>query len=359
MGEVASKCDHVAGVPLDPEVARYINQVYLAKGALATTAIEGNTLTEEEAKAYLEGKLDLPSSREYLGKELDNIVAAFNKIIAQIAQGGPKPLTIQQLKDMNKQVLNGLELEESVVPGQIRRHPVVVGRYRCAPYEDCEFLLEKFINFINGFPAPPEMLPVYSILKAIIAHLYFVWIHPFADGNGRTARLIELYILLSSGFPQPTGHLLSNHYNLTRQEYYRRLDQARNPNKGVVAFIEYAVRGFLEGLVDQLKLIKNQQWTVAWTNYVHEQFKGKNSSADTRRRVLALALSEQEKAVGRNAIRTLTPDLAQLYAGKTTKTTTRDLNVLLEMGLVKKENHKFMSRREKILAFMPWRHNSG
>ena len=355
LGEVASKCDHVAGVPLDPTVAAYIHQVYLAKGALATTAIEGNTLTEEEAKAYLDGKLNLPPTREYLGKELDNVVVAFNKIVPDISKDGPKLLTIERLKSMNKQVLSGLELEEGVIPGKIRRHPVVVGSYRCAPYEDCEFLVNKFVEFINEFNPPEEMVAIYSILKAILAHLYFVWIHPFGDGNGRTARLIELYILLSSGFPQPTGHLLSNHYNLTRQSYYRKLDQARNPDGGIIAFIDYAIRGFLEGLLEQLEYIKAQQWRVAWINYVHDQFKGKNSPADTRRRALALALSEHGEPVGRKEIQTLTTELAQLYADKTRKTITRDINVLLEMELAMKVKNKFTSQREKILAFLPWR----
>lgn len=64
-----------------------------------------------------------------------------------------------------------------------------------------------------------------AILKAIAAHLYLAWIHPF-DGNGRTARLMELRLLLAAGVTTPATHLLSNHYNLTRGEYYRQLDAA-------------------------------------------------------------------------------------------------------------------------------------
>ena len=52
-----------------------------------------------------------------------------------------------------------------------------------------------------------------GIIKAIVAHLYIAWIHPFGDGNGRTARLLELQILLNSNIPTPAAHLLSNHYN--------------------------------------------------------------------------------------------------------------------------------------------------
>src|SRR5436305_1872818 len=59
LGECQSKCEHLAKYPLRPEVADEIHRMYLAKGVLATTAIEGNTLTEEEVRQIIEGKLKL------------------------------------------------------------------------------------------------------------------------------------------------------------------------------------------------------------------------------------------------------------------------------------------------------------
>lgn len=56
LGEACSKCEHISSVPLQPKTAAYLHQLYLAKGALATTAIEGNTLSEAEVVKHLEGK---------------------------------------------------------------------------------------------------------------------------------------------------------------------------------------------------------------------------------------------------------------------------------------------------------------
>ena len=70
LGEAASKCDHIAGVPLKPETADRLHKLYLAKGVRATTAIEGNSLSEEEVIGRLDGSLHLPPSKEYLGKEI-------------------------------------------------------------------------------------------------------------------------------------------------------------------------------------------------------------------------------------------------------------------------------------------------
>src|SRR5215216_5552812 len=72
LGEAWSKCDHIAAVPLQPWIANQLHSVYLAKGAHATTQIEGNTLSEDEVRLRVEGDLELPLSQEYLGTEIDN-----------------------------------------------------------------------------------------------------------------------------------------------------------------------------------------------------------------------------------------------------------------------------------------------
>ncbi|MCE2490059.1 MAG: Fic family protein [Anaerolineae bacterium] len=62
-----------------------------------------------------------------------------------------------------------------------------------------------------------------GVLKAIIAHVYIAWIRPFADCNGRTARLLESRLLCQAELPQSAANLLSPHYYCTRPAYYRRL----------------------------------------------------------------------------------------------------------------------------------------
>ena len=196
---------------------------------------------------------------------------------------------------------------------------------------------------------------VYAIVKAVVAHLYFAWIHPFGNGNGRTARLIEFQILLAAGVPTPTAHLLSNHYNHTRAEYYRQLDRASKSGGDILPFVEYAAQGFVEGLREQLKVIGEQQWDVTWQNYVHDIFREKNSPAETRQRRLALDLGEAKAAVLVGKIPELTPRQAKAYATKTSKTLQRDLGALEKLGLVERTAAGVRAKREVILAFLPWR----
>lgn len=361
LGECQSKCEHVAGVPLEPSTAKDMYRVYLAKGALATTAIEGNTLSEEQVLLHLEGKLELPHSREYLIQEIDNIVEACNGILRILKSRNAPPITTERIKELNRDVLHKLALDEGVVPGEIRHGSVGVARYRGAPAADCELLLDKLCSWLNGpaFKPSPGREIAFAILKAILAHLYLAWVHPFGDGNGRTARLLEFQILICSGVPAPAAHLLSNHYNATRTEYYRQLDFASRSDGDVIPFANYAVEGFLDGLRSQLGVIREQQWNVAWRNYVHEAFKDKNSPSDKRRRDLVLDLSEQKEAVPLAKLSQISPRIAVAYARKTDKTLSRDVAALTELKLLERDKEgKYLARKELILAFLPPRANA-
>jgi Fic family protein len=362
LGEAASKCEHISRVPLRPTTAQALHQLYLAKGAAATTAIEGNTLSEEEVLKAVEGKLVVPPSKQYLKQEVENIIAACNGISKQLGEGTLPELSARLLCDYNRQVLETLPVKDDVKPGELRTHSVVVGNvYRGAPAQDCPYLVDRLCNWLNSmdFQAPDDSPPgtdtVYAILRSVVAHLYLAWIHPFGDGNGRTARLLEFHILLSAGVPSPAAHLFSNHYNQTRAEYYRQLDHASKTGGEIVPFIGYAVRGFVDGLREQLEKIWTQQWDVVWRNFVHERFQNRNSPSDTRQRHLALDLGDGGDWIEAGKITELTPRLAKAYAGKTPKTVQRDLNALLEMGLISRDGRKVRARREVILAFLPLR----
>lgn len=356
LGEAHSKVEHIAGVPLRPTIAKELHQIFLAKGAHATTAIEGNTLSEEQVRAAVEGKLELPKSQQYLANEIDNIVKAFNRINDRLMDVGAEPVTPDVLRDFDRMVLNGLDLEDGVVPGEFRQHNVEVHTYRGAPWEDCEYLVDRLCDWVNGDAFKPEdrhMEIPMALLKAIISHVYLAWIHPFGDGNGRTARLLEFQILAGAGVPTPASHLLSSHYNMTRTEYYMQLDRTSKTKGDVIPFICYALEGFVDQLRQQLSLIRTQQLDVTWRSHVHQQFDGSKSPSDVRRRHLVLALSDSNAPTARTELKLLSPEVARDYADKTDKTLSRDLNALTAMGLLVRSTQGYEANRARIHAFLP------
>jgi len=358
LGEAVSKCEHLARVPLRPETAEKLHQLYLAKGAAATTAIEGNTLSESEVLRAVEGRLEVAPSKEYQKQGVENIISTCNQIGQHIAMGTLPVLNAELIRSYNRQVLADLPPKDDALPGEYRTHSVVVGNvYRGAPAEDCPWLIDKLCQWLNGedFAAKPGMELVYAIIKAVLAHVYLAWIHPFGDGNGRTARLIEFHLLLAAGVPSPAAHLLSNHYNETRPEYYRQLDLASRSGGDLLPFLRYAVRGLADGLRAQLEFVWEQQWDVTWRNHMHELFQHKSGASDARQRRLALDLGACSGWVNVGDISELTPRLAKAYASKTHKTVQRDLNVLANMKLIVREPRRVMARRELIFAFLPLR----
>lgn len=355
LGEAQSKCEHIAGVPLRPSVAEELHEVFLAKGALATTAIEGNTLSEAEVRQHMAGKLKLPPSKDYLTQEIDNIIEACHLIAEQIFLNDEAQISLDKIKTYNKLVLKDIPYNADTIPGEIRKFSVGVGGYRAAPAEDCEYLTQRLCEWLNAMELPPENRIAFGIIKAIVAHLYFVWIHPFGDGNGRTARLIEFQTLLELGIPSPAAHLLSNHYNQTRSEYYRQLDMASKTNGDIRNFIKYALQGFVDQLRSQIEIIRDQQWDVTWRNFVHEKFKDQTTESGTRQRHLALDLSRLSEPVRLSRIPEISPRLAAAYATKTRKTLSRDINKLRSMELVKVTKKGIQANCDIILAFLPSR----
>ncbi len=373
-GEIQSKVDHVARVPLRADVASEIYALYLAKGALATTAIEGNTLDLEDALAAVEGAAEVSKSREYQLQEIENIIAACNDIDAFLAEKGPQPLTVDLIKRWNFAVLDGTEHEPSAVPGEFREHSVVVGNaYRAAPAEDVSYLMDRLLDWLNSgeFSQLEGVLgrAGASLVKAVVAHVYIAWIHPFGDGNGRTARLVEYAMLHGEGgVSAASAQLLSNHYNATRDRYYRRLAEASASGGELMPVLLYAAQGFADGLREQIEYITSGYLReLVWRDYVDTQLElyARNSEVtiQAKRRIrwktLAIALykerprSQRRGFFNRRDVTRLTPDVAAAYAGTQSRTLTRDLNIMVEAGLVQVSGPWVAADVRQILRLMP------
>jgi Fic family protein len=357
LGEAQSKCEHVAGAPLPPYLAEELSAFYMAKGVHATTAIEGNTLSEQEVADVLAGTADLPPSRDYQEVEIKNVAAALVGLDEAIKSGQALQLTVDSVKALNLQILQGTEHEPNAQPGKFRLHQVGIGRYRAVPSEDVEYLLNRLLTWINRETlesSDKDAQFANAVIGAITAHVYFAWIHPFGDGNGRTARLIEALILARSGLvPLPAINLLSDHYNKTRDRYRRMFDEVRAAND-ITSFIVYAVEGYLDGLRGQVERIRQVTLRTSWVNYVHERMSEEPEGATRRRRRdLVLALSSMG-IVKRADIDQLNAPLAAAYAVKGEKTISRDVNRLISLGLVVRVGrHHVMANSQVMEAFLP------
>jgi Fic family protein len=90
-------------------------------------------------------------------------------------------------------------------PGQFRNagHNVVVGSYKPPLGKDVIPLVIRLCDWLKGtfHYEDGKQNFIEQVIQAVVCHVYIAWIHPFGDGNGRTARLIEFYLLLRAGLP--------------------------------------------------------------------------------------------------------------------------------------------------------------
>lgn len=359
LGEAEAYCTSLAGAALRPSLANQMHEITLSKGIHGTTSIEGNTLSEDEVLERVRGRLPLPDSREYLGKEVDNVLGLYNEIVDDVLNDRPLALTTTRLNHFNRTILDGLPLREGVIPGVVREHSVAVAGYRGAPPEDLEYLLDRLCTWLQEMRVEGDGPTNFSIslARAILAHLYLAWIHPYGDGNGRVARVVEFLLLIDAGLPTPAVHLLSDHYNKTRDAYYRALDRTSKGQFPIEEFVEYAVQGFVDELREQMKRLNEHQLDVTWQNFVHDSFRGQETAAKVRQKHLVLDLPSDEPVLV-SEVRRLSARMGEEYAGKQQKTVTRDLNELERMELiirVGRNGRMVLANRGSIRAFLPIR----
>lgn len=177
-----------------------------------SNAIEGSTLTLRETQLILETGLTIggKSLREHF--EVINHKDAIEYV--EHLSGQAEPLSAFQVRQIHKLVLTRIDDENA---GQYRRTEVRIAGAQHIPPESWKIpqQMQAWENWLHQ--AEAELHPV---ILAAQAHHKLVAIHPFIDGNGRTARLVMNLILFRSGYP-PAVIL-----RLNRKQYYQVLMQA-------------------------------------------------------------------------------------------------------------------------------------
>lgn len=205
----------------------------------ASTAIEGNTLTQEQVTQVLAG-LTVQALRRDIQevKNYQAVLAYVHEIADHTAA-----FTHQTILELHYRLLYGVD---DAPAGRYRTGLVRVGEYLPPDPFLVHPVMDDLLAWMNA-PTPPH----YShLLYAGIVHYQFVAIHPFADGNGRTARALTTLYLLRNGYDITRSFAMETHYNRDRAAYYAALhtaDIAASPSgeRDLTPWLEYFVAGLL------------------------------------------------------------------------------------------------------------------
>ena len=203
----------------------------------ASTAIEGNPLTLEQVRALEEGR-ELSAVETRPKREILNYFAGLRYIEKHAKK---KTLRHEDIFKLHR-LLAGKVMDQGEA-GRYRTIQVRVGRHYPPAAADVSGLMFELLEWWNK--KAPELSPA---LSSSILHYQFEWIHPFADGNGRTGRALALWELYRRGFDSHHIFSVDEYYWEDRPAYYRALDAVRDDGGDLTGWLEYCAQGLCRTL---------------------------------------------------------------------------------------------------------------
>lgn len=198
----------------------------------ASTAIEGNPLTLEQVRALEEGR-ELSAVDARPQREVLNYFAGL-----RFVEKHAKKKIIRHDDVLELHRLLADTVMDQGEAGRYRTIAVRVGRHVPPAAAEVSGLMFELLEWWNGRSA--ELSPV---LSSAILHYQFEWIHPFADGNGRTGRALALWELYRRGFDSHHIFSVDEHYWEDRPAYYEALDSVRQAGADLSGWLEYCAEG--------------------------------------------------------------------------------------------------------------------
>lgn len=320
-------------IPLPPSERARLDKLNIIRTIRSTTGIEGNTLTEEEVGAVLDAPEGERINRSQEEQEVLNARDVLEFIKKDAPQESKCVITEGLIRHIHELTTHDIAYENNI-PGHYRMHGARAGTYLTPDPEKIPALMGQFIDFINGAYIMKDSSPV---VRAILAHFYLVSIHPFGDGNGRTSRGLEAYILYDGGYNVAGFYSLANFYYKNRDYYIQQLQDARfKYNGGLTEFAKFSLSGFseeLESVQDEiLKFVKKQMYK----NLVQEGIE-LGILNDRQYSLLRFLLDQQNMTITTRDILSQRHPLAIIWKEISKATLYKDLRQLKNMGLLVQE----------------------
>ena len=337
-------------IPIPPATQKRIDHLNILRAIRGTTAIEGNTLDEEAIDKLIKNPATAsPEKLDKDGLEVVNAAKAMGYITQTLNKFPDRPLTQDVIREIHQITTCHIPYPHNI-PGHYRTHPVNAGLY--IPPRTGEEVRNLMAEFERWLTQTAQTNPV---IRAISAHFYFISIHPFGDGNGRTARAIESYLLYQGRINARGFYSLANFYYKNREEYVVQLDRVRFQSNGdLTEFILFAMRG-LDSELNQLhEEVLGEARRTAFRDYAREFFQGNEklrSKNGARMISLLVDLTRVPNGISISDLLARKDPSSGLYAQATNKTITRDINYLQKEGLVIVKDGRLQARLELMTKY--------
>jgi len=332
-------------IPYQRRWVEELQKVQLKMEVAGTSRIEGADFAANELEIAL--RAQTPEQLMTRSQKQANCAIATYKWIAEIPDD--QPINLALICQVHERIVTGCD-EDHCAPGKVRvkDQNVTYG----APIHrgaiggpDCENALRKLTEVAQSSFHAHE-----TVIQALALHYHFAAIHPFQDGNGRTARALEALMLQRAGLKDALFIAMSNFYYDEKRSYLESLNAVGDFNHNLTSFLKFGLRGIASQANRLAQLIKTEVSKEIFRNLMHDLFTRLES---TRKRVIVkrqLMLLERLLSIeGRIELN----DLISVALGdyNTRKNPynamIRDLNRLYDLGAIsiEKENRADASKR--------------
>lgn len=263
----------------------------LIQNAIRTSEIEGEYLDVGSVRSSVARQLGLERAgmTGRATQQSESLVA----LLVEATHEPHKPLSVEQLCRWQSLLFpDGPGLFSNIKIGELRGQQamqVVSGRvgrqqvhFEAPPRQRLE---QELSVFIDWFTSPPKDLDL--VVRAGVAHLWLVTLHPFDDGNGRVTRAVTDRALAQAEQQSVRFYSLSAAIMARRQEYYDYLEQAQKGDLNITSWLGWFLDTLLQALEQALDrvdkvLLKSRFWQKHATTVLNErQIKVLNRLLDT------------------------------------------------------------------------------
>ncbi|MDD4830372.1 MAG: Fic family protein [Bacteroidales bacterium] len=242
----------------------------ITNNVLKSSEIEGEYLNTDQVRS---------SVAKRLGMDVSGLIPSERKIEGIVemtfdaTHNANKPLTKKRLFSWHKLLFEEKERDSKLSIGAWRKEEggemqVVSGamgkeriHFQAPDWSKIDFEINLFLDWINN------KTDIDNILKASIAHLWFVTIHPFDDGNGRIARAIADMLLARADNISQRFYSMSSQIRIERKDYYDILEKTQKGNLDITKWIEWFLncleRAFVQTNANINKLMNKSKF---WEN---------------------------------------------------------------------------------------------
>lgn len=328
--------------------AEKLQIIQLKREVAGTSRIEGAEFTDRELDAAMrEPPRDLVTRSQ---RQAAAAVATYRWIAAL---PNDRPIDASLICEVHRRIVTGAD-DDHCPPGQIRRQDenVTFGNPRHRGAEggnECETAFHGICD------AAQRSFPRHDpLIQALALHYHFAAMHPFLDGNGRTARALEALMLQRTGLRDTLFIAMSNYYYEEKNGYLTALAEVRGRNHDLTPLLQFGLKGIdlqCQRLLDE---IQTHVRKALFRNLMFDLFKRLRSP---RKRVMAdrhLEILKVMLDVDTITLDELLDKTAPFYRAlrNPQKATIRDLNYLIGLKAIGFE--KLSDGRFRLSARLEW-----